>query len=72
VIGSVLNEVRRRLSERSSQSGPAAAELQARRLKAEITRLGEAVCSTSEPPMTLVRIMSEKEKSLSAIEARLA
>jgi hypothetical protein len=74
VVATVLKEVRRRLTQRASQNEPQLAELeaQARKLKTEVTRLGEAICSTNEPPMTLVRMMGEKEKSLSAVEARIA
>jgi site-specific DNA recombinase len=74
VITSVLKEVRRRLSERASQAEPQRLELeaQAKKLKGEIVKLGEALLLSAGDGMTsVVRMLSEREKSLSTIEARL-
>ena len=73
VLTATLREVRRRIAERSAAGGAEVADLekQADQIRAELLRLGEAIVSTTDPPRTLVRMMSEREKSLAALEARI-
>ncbi|HEX9297162.1 MAG TPA: recombinase family protein [Polyangiaceae bacterium] len=68
-----LREVRRRLSERSSKTASDIPELEkrARQLAAEIERLGEAVLTSTEAPRRLVQMMSDREKELDALQARI-
>ena len=74
VITEALRELRRRLAERAQTADTEAPELeaQAKKLRAEIERLGDAIVSISEPPGALVRMMGEREKRLAGVEARLA
>jgi hypothetical protein len=73
VVLKCIREVRRRLSDRSTKTSSEVPELEkrAKQLKTEIERLGEAVLASSDPPHQLVRMMSEREKDLAAVEARL-
>ena len=76
VVGEVVREVRRRLGMRTGAraKGGECAELgrQADHLRREIQRLGEAIVSAGEAPHALVRMMSEREKSLAGVEERRA
>jgi hypothetical protein len=74
VIVEALAELRRRLTARAKSADTTAPELEreAKKLRGDITRLGEAIMSTTEAPTTLVRMMGEREKRLTAVEARLA
>ncbi|UQA57063.1 recombinase family protein [Polyangium aurulentum] len=74
VIAEALRELRRRLAERAKTAGNEAPELEkeAKKLRGEIERLGEAIVATSDPPLHLVRMMGEREKRLTALESRLA
>ncbi|UQA57026.1 recombinase family protein [Polyangium aurulentum] len=74
VIVAALQELRRRLAEqaKTANTEAPALEQEAAKVRAEIARLGEAIMSTTEAPTTLVRMMGEREKRLSALEARLA
>jgi site-specific DNA recombinase len=74
IIARVFEEIRRRLSERPTSQARELDDLrkQAGKLRGEITRLGEAIVSTTEPPHALVKMMGEREKSLAVLEARIA
>ena len=75
IVAQVLAEVRRRLQERAASSGPQVDELeaQAKKLRAEIAKLGEAILLAEGGGMAhVVKMLGEREKSLSSIEARLA
>ncbi|WP_437494089.1 hypothetical protein WME75_21790 [Sorangium sp. So ce1014] len=47
-------------------------EKQTRKLRTEISRLGEAIVATSEPPHALVAMMGERERNLAIVEAKVA
>jgi site-specific DNA recombinase len=74
IIARVFEEIRRRLSDRPTSQAREIEDLrkQAGKLRGEITRLGEAIVSTTEPPHALVKMMGEREKSLAVLEARIA
>lgn len=74
MIVRVVKGVRARIAEASNRSETELPELerQASRLRAEIRRLGEAIVSTATPPGQLVRMMSEREATLSELEAKIA
>lgn len=74
VILRALHVLRQRLTDTAKTTSTEAPELEdeARKLRAEIERLGEAIVSTRDAPTTLVRMMAEREKRLTVIEARLA
>ncbi|WP_170229379.1 recombinase zinc beta ribbon domain-containing protein [Polyangium fumosum] len=74
VILHALKTLRERLAERAktTPSETPALEAEARKLREEIARLGEAIIATTDAPTTLVRMMAEREKRLTAIESRLA
>lgn len=74
MVGQIVREVRRRISEATQRTATEIPELErkAAKLRAEIHRLGEAVVSTTTPPAQLVRMMSEREKSLTELEAQIA
>ncbi|MDI1484712.1 recombinase family protein [Polyangium sp. y55x31] len=73
VILDALQELRRRLCERAKAADTEAPELEqeVRKVRAEIERLSEAIMSTTDPPATLVRMLKEREKRLSALEGKL-
>ena len=74
VILRALKTLRERLAERAKSTPREAPELEAeaRKLRAEIERLGEAIVATTDAPTTLVRMMAEREKRLTAVETRLS
>lgn len=74
VIAEALRELRRRLAERAKTTGSEVPELEAqvRAVKAEIDRLGEALLASDEKPASVMKMIAEREKRLSSLEARLA
>lgn len=73
VILKCLQEVRRRLADRSTKTDMEIPDLEkrAKQIKTEIERLGAALLATNEPPHHVLRMMSEREKDLATVEARL-
>ncbi|WP_170320056.1 recombinase family protein [Polyangium spumosum] len=74
VISMVLREVRARLKVRSEGNGDEVAELeaQARKVKTELDRLGAALVATDDKPETVLRMITEREQRLSALNGRIA
>lgn len=74
MLGKVIKRVRALIASTSQRSESELPELerQALKVRAEIRRLGEAIVSTTSPPMHLVRMMSAREATLSELEARIA
>ncbi len=73
VLGT-LQEIRRRLAERAKTSGSEAPEIEAqiRTVKTELERLGSALLVADDRPETVLRMISEREKRLATLTARLA
>jgi site-specific DNA recombinase len=74
VIVEALEELRQRFIERAQKAsieGPALTQ-EADKLRSEIDRLSEAIMSTTDAPTTLVKMLKEREKRLSAVEGKLA
>jgi hypothetical protein len=69
-----VREVRRRLAERARRTALEVPQLQARAetLRRELQKLAEALVATDEKPHTVVRLIAEREKTLTDVEARLA
>ncbi|UQA57087.1 recombinase family protein [Polyangium aurulentum] len=74
LVADTLKEVRRRLSEHAQTTHTEVPELEAqvRTVKAELDRLGAALLATDDKPETVLRMISEREKRLAALNARLA
>ena len=74
LVVETLQEIRRRLGERSRSSSAEVPELAERagRLRREIERLAEALAATDEKPHAMVRLIAAREKELAGVEARLS
>jgi hypothetical protein len=69
-----IREIRRRLSDRARRTDFEVPQLKARAksLRREFDKLAAALVATEEKPHTIVRLIAERERALSEVEARLA
>jgi site-specific DNA recombinase len=74
LITQAMKEIRTRLAARSRSSNQElpALEKQARKLRAEIERLGESLLASDAKPAVIVKMISAREAELHKVEARIA
>jgi hypothetical protein len=73
MVTSVLEDLRRKLANRAENVDTELPELdaQVRTIKAELDRLSTALLSVDDKPELVLRMISEREKRLAALNARL-